>query len=803
MSPRGPSAEQIPAPVRAAPAFDNGSTNGSSNEAKIDLQFAGPIRLGILLEYVSQRLDIQFEYSQAIANRNVSIQAQTQLPISSLGPLLKSVLRTESLAIVDADVPGWKRIVEISDATRFGLRVTDEGADVLASTGPLTQVFTIQNVSAESLGEILKAFLSSDSASLITLADSNSIVVSDYDRNVATIADLIRLVDRPAGQTSIKIYSTQHQSAKFLSEKAQSILDSRTNTEGVASVKLFSESVNGRIIIAGSDALLEQAISLLERLDVAPGLMTEVYEIRYTTAERVDRLARGFITTEDIDGEYRSTIDEEGNLLIVRASRQTHLELRELIDRLDTPVNSDESPIQFYKLKNASAIDVLYSLLALQEAYGTNVAQPGGVPPGFFAPFGSAPGYGVQPAGFPGIANGGMQTTQLPLTPNNGSFLPQQTNPMAQPTLATMGGNSASPMNPAANGFMDNRGSTNANQNGWNSGLGNANGIPGMGGSGFGGGGVASLPGGARVSADISTNSLIVVAPSNVQDMYAQLIESLDQRRPQVLIEAKVIAIDTSDQFTLGVEVAGGDREGAQRVFQFTSFGLSEVDRDTGALRIIPGLGFNGTLIDPQVADVVVRALAGHRRARVLAAPKILVNDNSTGKLESVVSVPFSSVNASQTVSTTSLGGSQQAGTIITATPHINENDHLQLEFDVEFSTFSSGSGSAGLPPARQIDRVGSTVTIPDGKTVVVGGLKRIGTEGNYTGIPWLENIPVIRELTGLSNENRSQTSFFLFIRPIILRDVRFADLEFLSDGQATEAGIARDYPTSRPELIP
>ena len=94
----------------------------------------------------------------------------------------------------------------------------------------------------------------------------------------------------------------------------------------------------------------------------------------------------------------------------------------------------------------------------------------------------------------------------------------------------------------------------------------------------------------------------------------------------------------------------------------------------------------NGTLIDPDVADMVVRALAGHSRARVLAAPNILVNDNSTGKLESVTSVPFSSINASQTVSTTSLGGNQQAGTIITVTPHINEDNHLQLDFDVEFS---------------------------------------------------------------------------------------------------------------------
>ena len=185
----------------------------------------------------------------------------------------------------------------------------------------------------------------------------------------------------------------------------------------------------------------------------------------------------------------------------------------------------------------------------------------------------------------------------------------------------------------------------------------------------------------------------------------------------------------------------------------------------------------------------------------MLAAPKILVNDNSTGKLESVTSVPFSSINASQTVSTTSLGGNQQAGTIITVTPHINEDNHLQLDFDVEFSTFS-GTSTAGLPPARQIDRVGSTVTIPDGKTVVVGGLKRIGENYTYSGLPWIEKIPILRTLTGRTDTNQSTMSFFLFIRPMVLRDSRFADLRYLSDKEAGKACLPGEFPSSQPELI-
>ncbi len=376
------------------------------------------------------------------------------------------------------------------------------------------------------------------------------------------------------------------------------------------------------------------------------------------------------------------------------------------------------------------------------------------------------------------------------------------------PGSTTMDRDIRMPFNPGDDAPRD---STRQNQNqelGNLFGAGLAGGIGGFGGvGGLAGGQVATLPGGARVSADTATNSLIVYAPANVQPLYERLIKSLDQRRPQVMIEADIVAVDTSDGFSLGVEISYGDRQGRKRYFNFTSFGLSEVDPINGALLVNPSLGFNGVVVDPDVADVVVQALSTHTRSRVLASPKILVNDNQTGTLESVASVPFNSINTINTISSESLGGDQQAGTIVTVTPHINEDNHLQLEFEVEFSTFTGQStvtdNNQVLPPPRQIDRVGSVVTIPDGKTVVVGGLKRINDNNTFTGVPWLEKIPVVRELTSLTTDNQSTTSFFLFIRPRILRDSRFRDLRYLSDIETQDAQLSADYPESHPILIP
>jgi type II secretory pathway component GspD/PulD (secretin) len=125
----------------------------------------------------------------------------------------------------------------------------------------------------------------------------------------------------------------------------------------------------------------------------------------------------------------------------------------------------------------------------------------------------------------------------------------------------------------------------------------------------------------------------------------------------------------------------------------------------------------------------------------------------------------------------------------------------LVLEFSVEFSTFS-GEGSDSLPPPRQIDQVESTVTVPDGQTVIVGGLRRNGETYSIQGIPYLEKIPIVRDLSTLRQNMSSSTSFFLFIRPMILRDDKFEDLKHVSMKSTRIAEIGGDYPSSRPLLV-
>jgi type IV pilus assembly protein PilQ len=163
--------------------------------------------------------------------------------------------------------------------------------------------------------------------------------------------------------------------------------------------------------------------------------------------------------------------------------------------------------------------------------------------------------------------------------------------------------------------------------------------------------------------------------------------------------------------------------------------------------------------------------------------------------------VPFTSVNASSTVATTSFAGFAEAGTTIEVTPRISDNSQLQLDYVISLNNFT-GTGGQGVPPPRQTDEVTSTVTIPDGYTVIVGGLNRQNNSEESKGIPGLDRIPVVKWVTGVHSRANGQTTLFVFLKPTILRDDKFRDLKFLSDRDLNDSCTIGNFPHSDPLFV-
>jgi general secretion pathway protein D len=180
-----------------------------------------------------------------------------------------------------------------------------------------------------------------------------------------------------------------------------------------------------------------------------------------------------------------------------------------------------------------------------------------------------------------------------------------------------------------------------------------------------------------------------------------------------------------------------------------------------------------------------------HRKGygRVLARPKLLVNDNQEGtiKTEEKTSIVREETKiipgtaATAPTATTSVGfQSFTAGIALTITPHISKGDQLQLIITLNRTDFrlrddyviTSGDmkKEGPTPPDLLTSDVTTTITVPDSTTIILGGLERISQSKGGTKVPILGDIPFIGGLFRTTSNRDDQNRLYVFVKANIIR---------------------------------
>ncbi len=303
-----------------------------------------------------------------------------------------------------------------------------------------------------------------------------------------------------------------------------------------------------------------------------------------------------------------------------------------------------------------------------------------------------------------------------------------------------------------------------------------------------------------RVSVSKSKNSIIVQATIRQHRELAKLIKKLDERRMQVLIKALIVEITTTDDKDFGVELSHIFLDG----FAFTSFGLStDLDPVTGIRDIIVSPGGSEALLDTDKIAGLVNALESQGNIKITSAPQILVNNNAVGFINAIDEEPTTQTNQGETTTTTSFAGFVEAGTQFAITPHISENDYLRVQYEITLNSFDATAGHAdpSIPPPRSTTSIKSEATVPDGFTIVVGGLQTSSESESVAKVPILGDIPIIDILFKNTSIKKTYKTTYLFITPTIMKSQDFADLKEISQ-QALEEIEEEDDSQETPEVV-
>ena len=292
------------------------------------------------------------------------------------------------------------------------------------------------------------------------------------------------------------------------------------------------------------------------------------------------------------------------------------------------------------------------------------------------------------------------------------------------------------------------------------------------------------------IQADEAINALVIRAdPANMIDLM-DIIDSLDVRRLQVLIEAAIVEVTSDFNRQLGSELAVGDSTSGTTPLGLTapSGTLAQILQGlavpSGAGSVPTQLGESPLIAGGRVSEngtsfgFIVRALAANSDVNLLSTPSITTMDNEEAKIVVGQNVPFrtgSTVTGSQgTTNPFTTIQREDVGLTLEVTPHINSDSLVRLlihqevsEVDASSLTVIGSEAAADLiTNKRTID---TTILVENEEVIILGGLIRDKETQGESRVPLLGSIPGLGALFRSRTKNIEKQNLLVFLRPTVL----------------------------------
>jgi general secretion pathway protein D len=334
----------------------------------------------------------------------------------------------------------------------------------------------------------------------------------------------------------------------------------------------------------------------------------------------------------------------------------------------------------------------------------------------------------------------------------------------------------------------------------------------------------------SKVLPDTRSSQLIVVATDPEQQSVDTLITQLDKPTRQVLIETRLVEIDSNPSSNKGVDwtgtLKGQNVSFGNGVLSGTvaGSGTSATTASSGTTATTPGGGFTTTtgttttssgsgplgnvistignggfnlntasgllpdigFLNADGLHAVLSFLNSASDAQVVSTPRVVTLDNEMASIEVTRGYPVFNVSAG---SANNSGGSSvnysNVGTKLEVTPRISANDSIWLKVVPEVSSFFGNfsqtvgggvNGAAQVLTAPVFDRriITTQVLIPNANTLVMGGLVKDNPQSTSTKVPLLGDIPYLGYAFRSESKSVDKENLLIFITPTIVKDTDF-----------------------------
>jgi general secretion pathway protein D len=272
-----------------------------------------------------------------------------------------------------------------------------------------------------------------------------------------------------------------------------------------------------------------------------------------------------------------------------------------------------------------------------------------------------------------------------------------------------------------------------------------------------------------RITAQQSSNQLLIRTRPAQWAEIESAIKRLDNAPMQVQIETRILEVNLTGELDLGVQWYLGRLAGNS-----TSTTVANAPGSQGALGGGgAGLGADSLFYSfvSNNLQIALHALETSGRTQVLSAPSLVVMNNQQAQIQVGDNIPISqtTVNTSATTATLSSVEYVQTGVILDVTPRINPGGLVYMDIQQQVSDANDTSTDANGNPRISTRSVSTQVAVQSGQTVLLGGLIKQDNADTVSAVPYLGAIPGLRWLFGNTTKSKKRTELVVLITPRVI----------------------------------
>ncbi|ARN57826.1 secretin N-terminal domain-containing protein [Sedimentisphaera salicampi] len=760
-------AAELPAAKEAAEGdFDVPEIGDANKKLNLSVKLPEKVEITSLIELVGKQLGLNYIYDQNKVRGEVMLKVHNgKIKVKDLYGLLESVLKFRGFIMTRRG--NLVTIVTKNEASELDPAIVEGDQDVKPGDVIITRVFKLDHINTDSAKKMLMSMKLG--ISIVDLPETRSLIVTGYSYRMPRIQKMLSLVDVAGEKRVFEYRRLEYTLASSLVDKVEALAQnlgtvdvtvssssssqrqpvrrdskgriipnkkngSSSSTVGqgkTEGVYLDVDDRTNRILMIGTEEEIKEVEGLIEAFDVPKQDLRKIqqYDIEFVGAEVViDALEQlGIVAGEQSSASRLATARRPRGSTQQKSNSPSNAVIEDAKEVLE-----DEPQVVLLETSNSLLVNAtdeqhekIHSIIGYIDVEPEEDAAPVKVYP---------------------LENQSVQDIEETLVEVVERIAKDKAEKAGLSGQSSAGGSSSS-RGKIQKTSLSSKGAGNTE---------------------------------VTITGDEGTNSIIVYANKKDQDWIEKLITELDKKRPQVLIDVTLVEVSQKDEFEYDLDVAT-----SKNGLDDTSGAISApINAGNVALgNFLEGRWdtendkFKGFYSDSDIQSLLT-VMKKKNYGRIMAKPKLLVNDNQEGTIETTTTTykPQTQTDyvgdENPTAVESQTWEAYNAGVNLTITPHISEGDLLRLEIKVNRTDFDySTSSSTSERPYDEIKSdVKTVVTVPDSSTIILGGLISINQGKGGSKVPILGDIPLVGGLFKTVSNSDDQSKLYVFVKANILR---------------------------------